>query len=312
MLGRQTDGNQKKKKRSTGKNAVLGNTKMAYIYILPVFIFLGVFTYYAMAFNIGISFDNWNGVSPEKIFVGLDNYMKLMKDPYFHLALKNTTVYFLITIPVQAVLGFLLANCFVNTKVRAKGLIRSIIFFPNVVALVVIGTAFNQMYNFQQGFLNETLRAIGLGKLALDWTGNPKIALYSIIIANIYTYVGFSMTLYITGLLSVPKDVMEAAKIDGASGVQSTRYIALPLLKSTHTTVILLGIVGTLKTFDIVWLITQGGPARKTEMLTTMLYRSYILEYKAGYAAAIAVVILIIALVLSCINLYFQRKDTDY
>ena len=191
MLGRQTDGNQKKKKRSTGKNAVLGNTKMAYIYILPVFIFLGVFTYYAMAFNIGISFDSWNGVSPEKIFVGLDNYMKLMKDPYFHLALKNTTVYFLITIPVQAVLGFLLANCFVNTKVRAKGLIRSIIFFPNVVALVVIGTAFNQMYNFQQGFLNETLRAIGLGKLALDWTGNPKIALYSIIIANIYTYVGF-------------------------------------------------------------------------------------------------------------------------
>ena len=77
MLGRQTDGNQKKKKRSTGKNAVLGNTKMAYIYILPVFIFLGVFTYYAMAFNIGISFDSWNGVSPEKIFVGLDNYMKL-------------------------------------------------------------------------------------------------------------------------------------------------------------------------------------------------------------------------------------------
>ena len=96
MLGRQTDGNQKKKKRSTGKNAVLGNTKMAYIYILPVFIFLGVFTYYAMAFNIGISFDSWNGVSPEKIFVGLDNYMKLMKDPYFHLALKNTTVYFLL------------------------------------------------------------------------------------------------------------------------------------------------------------------------------------------------------------------------
>lgn len=303
---------QKKQKKIMKKHGVLGNTKTAYLYILPVFLFLAVFTYYAMAFNIKTSLYEWNGVSADKLFVGVKNYAKLVKDPYFRLALKNTAIYFIITIPVQAVLGFILAYCFTYTKVFGKGLVRSIIFFPNVLALVVIGTAFNQMYNFQNGFLNETLRGMGLGSLAIDWTGNPKTALFAVILANVYTYVGFSMTLYITGLLSVPKEVMEAAKVDGASNLRMVRHITLPLLTSTHVTVIILGIVGTLKTFDIVWLITQGGPARKSEMLTTMLYRSYILEFKAGYASAISVVILLIALFLAGINLYIQRRNTDY
>lgn len=303
---------QKPNKKSVNKTAVFKESKKAYLYILPVFIVLGFFTYYAMAYNIKISLYDWNGVSPDKTFVGLDNFKKLLHDGYFKLAIKNTLIYFLITVPVQAILGFILANCFVNIKVRGKGIIKSVIFFPNVVSLVVIGTAFNQMYNYQNGFLNQTLRTLGLGKIAVDWTGNPKYALYSIIIANIYTYVGFSMTLYITGLLSIPKEIMDAAKVDGANGLQIIRRILLPLLTSTHMTVLILGIVGTLKTFDIVWLITQGGPARKSELLATMLYRSYILEYKAGYASAISVVILVVAVVLAGINIYIQHRKTDY
>lgn len=299
-----------RKEKKITKPAVFGKTYMAYVYILPVFVILGIFIYFAMGFNIQISFFDWNGVSPNKTFVGFSNYTKLFSDPFFKLALKNTAIFFFTTIPIQAVFGLTLAYCY-QKNLYVKGLARSIIFLPNVMALVVIGYVFSQMYNYQQGFINEMLRNFGLDSLARDWTGDPNTALYSIIFANIYTYIGFSMTLYISGMLSIPTDVMEAAKIDGGSEWNVMRYITLPLLKPTHITIIILGIVGTLKTFDIVWLITKGGPARKSEMLATLLYRSYILDYKAGYAAAIAVVILIIALVLSCLNLYIQNRGDD-
>jgi raffinose/stachyose/melibiose transport system permease protein len=304
MNGRARNG----KIKMPGKRAVFGKTYAAFVYILPVFLFLGIFTYYAMIFNVGVSFYNWNGVSKNREFIGFDNYTRLFSDPYFFLALKNTAVYFFITIPVQAAAGFFIAVIF-QRNIYLKGLVRSIIFLPNIMALVVIGNVFNQMYNFQFGFLNDLLRSVGLNGLIHDWTGDPGTALYSVIAANIYTYVGFSMTLYITGILGIPLDVNEAATIDGASGWDIIRFITIPLLKPTHITILILGIVGTLKTFDILWIITLGGPARKSEMLASLVYRSYILEYRAGYAAAISLIVLVIALILSSVNLYIQSKD---
>jgi raffinose/stachyose/melibiose transport system permease protein len=292
------------------KKAVFGKTFAAYLYILPVFVFIGIFTYYAMLFNINISFHDWNGVSRNRTFVGLENFRRLFTDPYFFLALKNTALYFIITIPVQAAAGFFIA-CMYQRDIYLKGLTRSIIFLPNVMALVVIGHVFNQMYNFQFGFLNELFKNLGLNTLVHDWTGDPGTALYSVIAVNIYTYVGFSMTLYITGILGIAPDTLEAATIDGASSWSVTRFITLPLLKPTHITILILGIVGTLKTFDILWIITLGGPARKSELLASLVYRSYILEYRAGYAAAISLVVLVIALILSSVNLYIQSRD-DY
>ena len=290
------------------KPAALGKTYMAYLYLLPVFFFLGLFTYYAMIYNMQVSLYKWDGVSSKKVFVGLQNFINLLKDPYFVLSLKNTGIFFLITIPVQAVLGFILANL-LRKKLFIGSVARTIVFLPNIMALVVIGYVFSQMYNYQVGFLNEIFRGAGLDSLAKDWTGDPRYSLYAVIVANIYTYVGFSMTLYIAGLLGIGRDVSEAAVIDGATGWKTIRYIDLPLLLSTHVTIVILGVVGTLKTFDIVWLITKGGPARKSDMLATFLYRSYILEYKAGYAAAIAVVVLLIALAMSIVNLHIQRRN---
>lgn len=288
--------------------AVLGKTNMAYLYLLPVFVFLALFTYYAMAYNIQVSFFKWNGVSKNKVFIGMDNYIRLFKDPYFMIALKNTLRYFLVTIPVQAVLGFLLALCFQIDKIKLRGLTRSMVFLPNVMSLVVIGYIFNNMFNFNTGVVNTTLRSLGLGGWAQDWLGSPAYAGWIIIIANIYTYVGFSMTLYIGGIMGMPNDIMEASYIDGCNRWQNIRHIMLPMLSSTHITIIIMGIVGTLKTFDIVWQITQGGPARTSEMLATFLYRAYIIEYKAGYAAAVAVIVLIIALIMCALNLQLQKR----
>ncbi len=304
-----TEPKQKKKFIPSKKVAVMGKTYMAYVYLLPVFIFLGIFTYYAMAYNFQVSLYKWDGVSSKKVFVGLQNYANLFSDTFFTGSLKNTAIFFLTTIPIQAVLGFTIANL-LRKKLSLGKITRTIVFLPNIMSLVVIGYVFSQMYNYHVGFLNEILRSMGLDSLAMDWTGDPKFALYSVIFANIYTYVGFSMTLYISGMLGIGKDITEAALIDGATGWKTIKYIDLPLLLSTHVTIVILGIVGTLKTFDIVWLITKGGPSRSSDMLATFLYRSYILEYKAGYAAAVAVIILFIALVMSVCNLYIQRRNT--
>jgi raffinose/stachyose/melibiose transport system permease protein len=292
------------------KTAVFGTTYWSYVYILPVFVFIGIFTYFATFYNVNISFHEWNGVSKNKLFVGFGNFVNMFSDPYFFISLKNTFIYFLITVPVQALVGFFIATIY-QRDLYLKGLTRSIIFLPNVIALVVIGYVFNQMFNYQYGFINDLLKSAGLGKFAHDWTGDPATALYAVIVTNIYVYVGFSMTLYITGILGVSPDILEAATIDGASGWNVTWHITLPLLRPTHVTILILGIVGTLKTFDILWLITMGGPARQSEMLGTMLYRAYILEYKAGYAAAISIVVMIIALILASINIYLQSKSND-
>lgn len=301
-----------RKKRVWYKKAVFGKTCMAFLYLAPAFLFLEIFTYYCIFYNLNISLHSWNGVSADKEFVGFENYIRLFQDSYFLTAMKNTVIYFLITIPVQAVLGFGLAYIFTNKKLFGRNLTRSVVFLPNVMSLVVIAYVFRQLFDLNTGVINKILTAVGLERYTQDWLGNPHIALYAVIAVNIFTYVGFSMTLYVTGLLSIPAEVQEAARIDGASQMQVIRHIISPLLGATHITVIILGIVGTLKTFDLVWLTTQGGPARKTEMLTTLLYRSYIIESKAGYAAAIAVVVLVIALILSVINLNVQKRITDY
>ena len=220
----------------------------------------------------------------------ISNYVNVLTNSKMYLAFINSVIITACVVAVTLFISILAGYGLSRYKFKGHGILKIALLFGQMIPSVVI---IIPLY-----FL--------VAKTGLLDTH------FSLIMADLALTIPMGVIMLSSFFETVPKELEEAAKIDGASGVQSTRYIALPLLKSTHTTVIILGIVGTLKTFDIVWLITQGGPARKTEMLTTMLYRSYILEYKAGYAAAIAVVILIIALVLSCINLYFQRKDTDY
>ncbi len=146
------------------------------------------------------------------------------------------------------------------------------------------------------------MHSIGLEKLAVSWLGDPKYALFSIICVNIYNWMGFSMMTYYAGLMSIDEQVYESARLDGAGFFKTLFFITLPMLKSTTASLILLGIIGSLKTFDIVFLLTGGGPGRSTEFLTTFLYRKAFDEYNGGQAAAIGMIILVIALVLSVIQ----------
>lgn len=186
---------------------------------------------------------------------------------------------------------------------------KGLFFLPVIMAPVVLTTIFRLILDTNIGALNNLLRSIGLNKLAVSWLGDPKYALFSIICVNIYNWMGFSMMTYYAGLMSVDGQVYESAKLDGAGFLKTLFFITIPMLKGTTASLLLLGIIGSLKTFDIVFLLTGGGPGRSTEFLTTFLYRKAFDEYNSGQAASIGMIVLIIALVLSVIQNHSYEKS---
>lgn len=278
-----------------------GGRVTPYLYILPVVIISGVLIYFSIGFNLWASLTDWNGLTRMN-FIGIENYATLLQDRTFWTALRNTLVFMIATVAIQAALGLLVA---VIAKERLPGsnFFKALFFLPIAMAPAIIATVFRYMLEANFGSLNETLRALGLlgqGEV-IEWLGRD-LGVWSIIIINVFQWMGFSMMIYFAGLMSIPEEMYEAATLDGAGWWRRLWSITIPSLRGTTNVLIILGIVGALKTFDIVWLTTGGGPGDSTQFLTTFLYQERS-NREAGYASAIGMVILVIAFVLSLIQL---------
>jgi raffinose/stachyose/melibiose transport system permease protein len=278
------------------------------LYILPSFIFITIFFFYPIGYIFGISFFDWNGVSQNKSFVGLENYKNFFVDPIALKALKNQILWGIITIFSQMFLGLSMA-ILLRSKVRFKIVYKVIFFFPNIISIVVVAYIFNKIYDNNFGELNYFLEMIKLNILSHPWLGDPDTALYCLMVANIWQWSGFSFLLYHAGLTQINEDLYESARIDGANIFNIVRSIVIPLLKPTHIALLILGVIGTLKTFDIIYLTTRGGPARSTEFLSTYVFQAGIIEFKASYASTIALMIVLIALVLTTIQVKAYSRD---
>lgn len=276
-----------------------------YLYILPMILFLCVFVFFGIAYNLVISLYDWNGIS-EKVFVGLDNYAEMFGDPKFFEALSHTLQFLLICIPGSMALGLVFAVLLHGTTVLTN-LFKTIYFIPYVIAIVTIGVTFQGIYEPNFGLLNEILRGMGLNSLAHSWLADPDIALYAIMAAWIFSHTGFYLLIYYTSLLNIDQEIFEAARIDGANVFRQFIGIIVPSLKGSHMTLLILGVISALKVFDLVWIMTEGGPAGSTELMSTFLFRSALLEYKTGYSSAISVVLLMIALIYTV----FQMRVYD-
>lgn len=286
----------------------LGAKIASYLYILPIVIVSGIFLYYSIGFTFYTSFHEWNGISSDMTFIGFDNYRKLWTDETFYIALRNNLIFFVATVGIQAALGLLFA-VLLRAKLFGHSFFRSVFFLPTVMAPIIIAAIFRIIMDANFGSLNEGLRALHLDFLAVSWLGDPKYALLSVIIVNIFGWMGFSMMLFHAGLLAIPDDLYEAARIDG-SGFWNTLFtITIPMVKGTTSSLLILGIVGSLKTFDIVALMTGGGPGRSTEFLTTFLYKKSIDEFNGGLSAATGVSVLLIALVLAVVQLKLYDRE---
>jgi len=277
------------------------------LYILPSFIFITIFFFYPIGYIFGISFFDWNGVSQNKNFVGLENYKNFFVDPIARKALGNQILWGIITISSQMFLGLSMA-ILLRSKVRFKIVYKIIFFFPNIISIAVVAYVFNRIYDNNFGELNYFLEMIKLNILTHPWLGDPDTALYCLMVANIWQWTGFSFLLYHAGLTQINEDLYESARIDGANIFNIVRNIVIPLLKPTHIALLILGVIGTLKTFDIIYLTTRGGPARSTEFLSTYVFQKGIIEFKASYASTIALMIVLIALALTIIQVKAYKR----
>ncbi len=291
-----------------------GKKYSGYLFILPMMILFAVFIVYPIIYNIRISFFDWNGISREKIFIGLANYRSLFQDPVMKTVLKNFFVFAFCTIIIQAALGLFFANL-LRKKMKAANLYRTLIYLPIVATPTIVGNIFSKILESNRGYLNEFLRAIHLESLCHSWLAEPKTALICIIVINIWQWTGYSMLVYYTGMLNISEDVYEAARIDGAGAFGQFFKITLPLLRGTHYTIFIMGMIGSLKTFDIPYVLTRGGPNHATEFFSTYINTQSFSLFNQGMSSAIVVIMFLIAMFITAVQLYLyynNDKDKDF
>jgi ABC-type sugar transport system permease subunit len=278
--------------------------------VLPAFLLYAVFMIYPFIRSIYFSFTDWNGVRPVKNLIGLDNWRAMLQDPMLWLSLRHNVVWVIIGTITPLAIGLMLA---VLLWRRPPGftLFRTMYFMPQVLSAVVIGIIWNWMYNPLFGNLNKMLDAVGLEEVSRGWIGDPDVALYAVLAAAIWGTIGFVFVVFLAGLQNVSKDLLEAATIDGANSWRRFRDVTVPQLSNVINVVAALLLIGGFNVFDIVWVMTQGGPANATEVIATLTYKEAFTQNKVGYASALSLVMTFISLVASVVFIRLRERQEE-
>lgn len=279
----------------------------SYLYLLPALILVVGVVHIGIVANITYSTLDWNGISPNGKPVGADNYVKLLNDPTFWVSLRNTLVFAVATIALQMVFGFALA-VLVRTRAVLRGLLRTLAFVPVVLAPAVVATSFRFLLT-PDGSINGLLSAVTGQTVDQPWLADPSTALLMIVLINVWQYTGYSFLIYDAAMGQIDNSVIEATRIDGASTWQLLRLVVAPLLSGSHLVLIVLGVISALKTFDLVYLTTAGGPGTTTQVLTGYIYKQVIDQFHAGYGAALSVALVAIALVFSVLQVRLSSRE---
>jgi ABC-type sugar transport system permease subunit len=259
---------------------------------------------YPLVSSFIYSFTDWNGFAANYNYTGLANYEKIAHDPLFQNAVKNTVIWTIaaVVIPTLGGLGLALA---LHGHVRAANLYKSLFYLPICLSLAVVGQVWIWIYQPDWGLINTVLRAIGLEEATKAWLANPDSALPAVIFAWSWQQTGLAMVIFLAGLTSIPEELTEAAQIDGANYWQSVRSVVIPLLAPATVVVVALSIINSLKSFDIVYIMTRGGPFHASDTLAMMVYNESFQKYYMGYGSAVSVVLFAMAAVL--IVVYFRQ-----
>jgi raffinose/stachyose/melibiose transport system permease protein len=263
-------------------------------WILPAMIYSVGILYYCIFYTGYMSTLEWDGTSPLQEPVGLANFAKMFRDPVFWGALWHTVIFFVLTFTVQVALGIVFA-CLLHSKLYLKTVYKVLIFIPVVLATATVAPVFRLIYA-PDGVLNGMLTAVGLGSLAQPWFASGTFALLIVISVQIWQSTGVVFVLYFAAVGQIDPSVVEAARIDGAGDLRIIRSIILPGVQGTTIAIATLSAIGSLKTFDIPFLITGGGPSFATEFLGTLIYRVSISFAQVGYGAALSIVLLVLAI----------------
>lgn len=269
------------------------------VYVLPSFILIMVFSIIPIIMNIYFSFTKYNVMQPAQ-FVGLSNYLRMYKDSYIWASLKNTAVFTLVTVPVQTMFSLIFAAVIAELfHSRFGNFVKSSLFVPVIASSILVGTLWSVLLS-PTGVINNLLGLFGIPQI--NWLGGKFTSLMSVCITSIWKNVGYFLVIYFAGIMNIPRSLYEAAKVDGASPVQCFFYITLPGLSSVTFLVVTLGTIWSFQVFDLVYMMTGGGPGMSTVTLVLTIYNTAFKEYNMGYASAIALLMFVFVLLISSVQ----------
>lgn len=274
---------------------------------LPSLILVGYFVYASIGWNAIVSLSDWKGLRPSYNIVGLSQYAYLSHDPVFWTSLENNLLLISLFVPGSLFLGLFLA-ILLDAKVRAENTFRTIYLLPFALSFVITAALWAWMYNPSIGVINTLFEKIGLGFLKSGWTTDSSIAMYSVILALIWQFSGYTMLVFLAGIRSIPESQIMAARVDGASSLNLYKRIVIPQLKFSALAAFVVLMVFALKAFDFIFILTGGGPGYSTYVLPLMMYRETFSMTHFAYGAAIATLLFVIVMMVVVPYLYMSSR----
>jgi multiple sugar transport system permease protein len=276
-----------------------------YLFIAPNMIVFTVFVFVPIVFSFYMSLNEWSLIG-NPIFIGFGNYVDMAQDADFWTAFLNTLVYTVGTVPTSMALG-LAAAVGLNRKLPGRALLRSIFFVPVIISLVATALIASWMFNDNYGVINNALGALGLEPV--PWLSSPRWAMPSLMITTLWIRLGFNMVIYLAALQSIPTELYDAARVDGANGRRRFRHITWPLLGPTTFLLLILNVIYSLHVFDLIYVMTGGGPGFSTTVLVQYIYQQAFQESQMGYASAIGVVLYLMLLIFTVFQWWITRQS---
>lgn len=283
----------------------------AYLFLSPALLLFSVFTLFSVVYSFYLSFQQWNILEPEKTFVGLDNYARLLDDSRFHQAVLNTLYYAVFSVPLTMAIGLLVA-LLLNNQIRGRGLFRTLFYLPVVTPLVIAAIIWKWLYNGDYGLINYYLLNLGLIDKPLLWLADPGLAMPAVILMSVWKGVGFHMVVYLAGLQAVPEELYDAAKVDGAGPVRRLFSITVPLLAPTSFFLFITSTIGSLQVFTEIFVMTNGGPLRRTTTIVYYLYQTAFKQFDMGYASAMAYALFAMICLFTVIQMRYLHREIEY
>lgn len=283
------------------------------LFLFPTIFFISVYVLWPIVSSFHLSLFQWNGITPTKEMVGLENWSRLARDDVFWKAFKNNLTVVVLSIAVQMPIGMALAMMLESAqRLFISKVFKTVYFFPMLMSSVAIGILWKYIYDPSFGLVNGFVREIGMQQWARSWLGDPELALYSVVGVICWQYTPFYMILFLAALTGISEDLRDAALIDGATERQYYTRIALPLVRGTVRVAMILSLVGSLKYFDLIWVMTEGGPSNASELMATYMYKKAFPSFQMGYGATVASLFFIIVMAISVsVFLLSRRFETE-
>ncbi|EXX89461.1 ABC transporter [Paenibacillus darwinianus] len=278
----------------------------SYLFLVPAAIIYFVIFILPTILSFFFSLTRWTLTEWE--FIGLENFVTFFNEQSLSIGFKNTLIYAVVTSALKVVLGLLL-GVLLTSKIRTKDYLRSVIFFPTLVSTIAVGIAFSMMMHPSQGIINTSLAAIGIS--GPDWLGDTRLALLSVALVDVWKGVGFATVIYIAGILSIPGEYYEALQIDGGNAWHKFWNIIVPLSRPATNSVIILAFIGGLRSFDLIWTMTKGGPGFTTDLIASIIYKQYQGGFYGLATAGNVILFLIVSALAFPLYTYLNRREVD-